>query len=131
MFTAILGFVSGILAGLAVGGGTLLVPGLVLISGVEQHVAQGISLFIFLPTSVLAIATHLRYGNVKWQLAWKLAIGSVVGSYFGAKLALRLQAPLLRRIFAIYLVAMGVYQLVHSPHGDPAETADPKRKPTS
>lgn len=119
MFTAILGLLSGVLAGLAVGGGTLLVPGLVLIKGVEQHVAQGISLFIFLPTSVLAIGTHLRYGNVKWDLAWKLAIGSVIGAYFGAQVALRLQAPVLKRIFAVYLIAMGVYQLVHSPQKDP------------
>jgi hypothetical protein len=118
MFTAILGFLSGILAGLAVGGGTLLVPGLVLIKGVQQHVAQGVSLFIFLPTSVLAIGTHLRYGNVRWGLAWKLAIGSVMGAYIGAQIALRLQAPLLRRIFAVYLIAMGLYQLVHSPHSD-------------
>ena len=115
MFVTILGICSGILAGLAVGGGTLLVPGLVLIQGTPQHVAQGISLFIFLPTSILAILTHLRYGNVQWKLALKLAIGGVIGSFLGAKLALLLQATLLRTIFAIYLIAMGVYQLFASP----------------
>ncbi len=115
MFTAVLGFLSGVLAGLAVGGGTLLVPGLVLIQHVPQHVAQGISLFIFLPTSVLAIVTHLRYGNVRFGLAWKLALGSVAGAYIGAQIALRLQAPLLRKIFAIYLISMGLYQFLHCP----------------
>lgn len=111
MFVTILGLCSGILAGLAVGGGTLLVPGLVLTQGTPQHIAQGISLFIFLPTSVLAILTHLRYGNVQWKLAAKLAIGGAIGSFLGAKLALMLQPTLLRKIFAIYLIAMGVYQL--------------------
>ncbi|MGI6343776.1 MAG: sulfite exporter TauE/SafE family protein [Bacillota bacterium] len=127
MFTAILGFLSGILAGLAVGGGTLLVPGLVLIRGVEQHVAQGISLFIFLPTSVLAIITHLRYGNIRWRLALMLSIGSVIGSFLGALLALRLNAPVLRKIFAIYLIAMGIYQLVHSPRK--AQDAPSRKEP--
>lgn len=121
MFTAILGLLSGILAGLAVGGGTLLVPGLVLVKGVPQHVAQGISLFIFLPTSVLAIVTHWRYGNINWGLALKLAIGSVIGAYFGAQIALRLQPPLLKRIFAVYLIGMGIYQFLHSPRGDKEE----------
>lgn len=115
MFITILGICSGILAGLAVGGGTLLVPGLVLIQGTPQHVAQGISLFIFLPTSILAIITHLRYGNIQWQLAAKLAISAVIGSFLGAKLALILQAPLLRKIFAIYLLGMGIYQLLARP----------------
>lgn len=115
MFVTILGLCSGVLAGLAVGGGTLLVPGLVLIQGTPQHVAQGISLFIFLPTSILAILTHFRYGNVQWKLAVKLAIGGVIGSFLGAKLAHVLQPTLLRKIFAIYLLAMGIYQLLASP----------------
>lgn len=115
MFVTILGICSGVLAGLAVGGGTLLVPGLVLIQGTPQHVAQGISLFIFLPTSILAIVTHLKYGNIQWKLALKLAIGGVIGSFLGAKLALMLQAASLRKIFAVYLIAMGIYQLFVSP----------------
>ncbi|NLY54704.1 MAG: sulfite exporter TauE/SafE family protein [Firmicutes bacterium] len=115
MFVIILGLLSGVLAGLAVGGGTLLVPGLVLIQGTPQHVAQGISLFIFLPTSVLAILTHLRYGNVQWKLAAQLAVGAVIGSFLGAQLALLLQPKLLRKIFAVYLLAMAIYQLLASP----------------
>ncbi|NLW16502.1 MAG: sulfite exporter TauE/SafE family protein [Firmicutes bacterium] len=115
MFIAILGICSGILAGLAVGGGTLLVPGLVLIQGTPQHVAQGISLVIFLPTSILAIVTHLKYGKVQWKLAAKLAIGGVIGAFLGAKLAQTLEPTILRKVFAFYLLAMGVYQLCISP----------------
>lgn len=115
MLVTILGICSGILAGLAVGGGTLLVPGLVLLQGTPQHVAQGISLFIFLPTSILAILTHLRYGQIRWRLAGRLASCSIIGAFLGAKLALRLPAPVLRKIFAVYLIAMGVYQLCRQP----------------
>ncbi len=118
MLVTILGLCSGILAGLAVGGGTLLVPGLVLLQGTPQHVAQGISLVIFLPTSLLAIITHLKYGNLQWRLAAKLALGGGVGAFLGAKLAQTLEPTVLRRIFALYLLAMGVYQLVVSPKKD-------------
>lgn len=123
MFLAILGLLSGVLAGLAVGGGTLLVPGLVLIMKMEQHAAQGISLFVFLPTSVLAIITHLRYGNVDWRLGLKLIIGSALGAALGAMIALRLEAGLLKRIFAIYLIGMGIYQLLRRPSSEKGQKA--------
>jgi uncharacterized membrane protein YfcA len=111
----ILSLLSGILSGLAVGGGTLLVPGLVLLMGVDQHTAQGIALLVFIPTSVLAIVTHWRMGHVNFRVAGMLSIGSMVGAALGAYVALRMTPVMLRRVFGIYLVAMGAYQFFKSP----------------
>ena len=97
------------------GGGTLLVPGLTLLFGFTQHAAQGVSLLLFLPTSLTALFTHHKYGHVAWRLAAKLAAGAVIGSYLGAKLAFLLPSPLLRKIFAGYLVVMGAYQFFANP----------------
>ena len=113
MLVTILGICSGILAGLAVGGGTLLVPGLVLLQGTPQHVAQGISLFIFADVYTGYTDTS-AYGQIRWRLAGRLASCSIIGAFLGAKLALRLPAPVLRKIFAVYLIAMGFISYVAS-----------------
>lgn len=100
----------GILSGLAIGGGTLLVPALIYIIGTEQHTAQGVSLAAFIPTAVIAVYTHSRQGNVKFKLAIYLAMGSILGAVFGSLLANSLNGPLLKRIFGFFLIAMGIYE---------------------
>ena len=102
----------GILSGLAIGGGTLLVPALVFLVGTQQHVAQGVSLAVFIPTAIVAIITHARQGNVKFKLALYLIAGSVVGAVGGSLLASHLDGELLRKIFGFFLIVMGIYEYV-------------------
>ena len=110
MLIWIIGLLMGILSGLAIGGGTLLVPALVFLVGTKQHVAQGVSLAVFIPTAIVAIITHARQGNVKFKLALYLIAGSVFGAVGGSLLASRLDAELLRKIFGFFLIAMGFYE---------------------
>lgn len=110
MLVAIIGFLSGILSGLAVGGGTLLVPALVLFTELSQHMAQGITLLSFIPISAVAIITHYKQGNVRPKLAATIAIGTVVGAVIGASLAAEIPAPFLKRIFGLFLMGMGIYE---------------------
>lgn len=110
MVVYIIGFLSGILSGMAVGGGTLLVPALIFFNGVSQHVAQGVSLASFLPTSLVAVITHSKQGNVKFKLALYLVIGASVGAVGGAMLAAHISDKWLERIFGIFLIGMGIYE---------------------
>lgn len=110
MLVVIIGFFSGILSGLAVGGGTLLVPALIFLLGTSQHIAQGISLASFLPTASVAVITHLRHGNVRPRLAMFLALGSILGAVGGALLAVHISAPLLQKIFGFFLMGMGTWE---------------------
>lgn len=110
MLVMIIGFFSGILSGLAVGGGTLLVPALIFLQNTSQHIAQGISLASFLPTATVAVVTHLRHGNVRPRLAMFLALGSVLGAVAGAMLAVRISAPILQKIFGFFLMGMGIWE---------------------
>lgn len=100
----------GILSGLAIGGGTLLVPALIYLVGTKQHIAQGVSLAAFIPTAIVAVLTHYRQGNVKLRLAGYLAIGSLVGAVFGSLLASNLNADILKKIFGLFLIGMGIYE---------------------
>ncbi len=118
MIVTIIGFFAGILSGLAVGGGTLLVPALVFLTGITQHTAQGVSLLSFVPTSIVAVITHYRQGNVRPRLAGYLAIGTVAGALLGAMIAVRIPAPALQRIFGIFLMAMGFYEFFYKSRGE-------------
>lgn len=116
MLVYIIGLCMGILSGLAIGGGTLLVPALVILAGISQHTAQGICLASFIPTAVAAVITHYRQDNVRLKLAMYLSIGALVGAFLGASLANRIDAHLLRRIFGIFLILMGTYELFGKVH---------------
>ena len=94
---AVTGFLSGMLG---VGGGGIMVPSLVILGGMGQHLAQGTSLLAMVPVSISGAWTHLRLGNVRTDISWGLAAGSVAGGYLGASAAGALPEALLRTVFA-------------------------------
>lgn len=106
-----IGLLMGILSGLAIGGGTLLVPALVFLMSTNQHTAQGVCLAAFIPTALVAVITHYRQHNVNLRLALCLTVGSLVGAVLGATLANLTSAELLRKIFGVFLLVMGLYEL--------------------
>jgi len=106
------GFVAGVLGGvLGVGGGIVFVPAMVTLYGFEQHLAQGTSLAVIVPTALVATLAHSRRGQVDWRLAILLGTGGLAGGWLGARLALSLDAPLLRVLFASFLVLMALRML--------------------
>ncbi len=110
MLVYIIGLFTGMLSGLAVGGGTLLVPALVIVMGLDQHLAQGVCLASFIPTAVVAVITHYRQGNVNIRLALSLTLGALIGAAIGATLAREVNAVILRKLFGIFLIVMGLYE---------------------
>ena len=60
MTEIIIGFVSGIIGGLGMGGGTVLILLLSLFSNVEQHIAQGSNVIFFVPMSIAAIIVFIK-----------------------------------------------------------------------
>lgn len=101
------GLLAGALAAsLGVGGGIVYVPALVALFSFSQHEAQGTSLAVIVPTMVLAGVIHGRAGRVDWRTALILGAGGVLGGWIGANAALSLEAPVLRRLFAVFLVLM-------------------------
>ncbi|NIR37296.1 MAG: sulfite exporter TauE/SafE family protein, partial [Actinobacteria bacterium] len=72
----VLGLLAGTLAAiLGVGGGIVYVPALVALFAFDQHIAQGTSLAIIVPSMVVAAVTHSREGRVDWRLAAILGAG--------------------------------------------------------
>jgi uncharacterized membrane protein YfcA len=105
---ALTGFVSGMMG---VGGGAVMVPPMVILGGMSQHLAQGTSLLAMIPISVSGAMTHYRLGNVRKDIVWGLAAGSLVGGYLGATGAKALPEPYLRFVFAGVGLWMGTRYL--------------------
>lgn len=101
-----LGIAAGVLAGLfGVGGGVVIVPGLVLLAGLDQHTATGTSLgALLLPVGILGVLEYYRRGQVNLVFAAVIAVGLVIGALLGAKLAGAMSAVLLRRAFGAFLL---------------------------
>jgi len=102
------GFLSGMMG---VGGGTIMVPAMVLLAGMGQHAAQGSSLLAMVPAGAVGAHAHWRLGNVVTNLLAGLIPGIFIGTYLGGSLALVLSEAVLRVIFAAVLIWTGVRYL--------------------
>lgn len=109
---AFTGFLSGMMG---VGGGLIMVPVMVLLVGLSQHSAQGTSLLVMVPTSLVGSWTHWKLGHVDWKIVPGLIIGVLIGTSLGARFAHLLPEHHLRLIFVAFMVAMGVRYLLTKP----------------
>jgi hypothetical protein len=109
MATALIGILGGFLGGLfGVGGGTIFVPLLMFLKGFDAHRAIGTSFLIIIFTALSGAFFNARAGMVDWKAAFILGAFSLVGAWLGTKLSLRLDALMLQRLFAVFLVAIAV-----------------------
>src|SRR3989441_11096477 len=101
VLVALIGFAGGVVSGLfGVGGAIVIVPGLVLLTGLDQLTANGTSLAaLLLPVGILGALEYYRRGQVNVAYAAILAVGLLVGPLLGAKLAGALSEAALRRGF--------------------------------
>lgn len=105
----------GVLSGLVgVGGGFLIVPALVLLAGVPVVDAVGTSLAIIALNAFTGFAKYLGVLEhegltLDWPVLAGIAAVGVVGSFLGHRLGRRLPQATLRRMFGVFLVAMGIF----------------------
>jgi uncharacterized membrane protein YfcA len=112
----LVGLLAGFLSGMfGVGGGILIVPGLVLLLGMEQRLAHSTSLAAALPISAAAIIGFAIAGEVDWLAAIPIIIGASVGAVFGTSWLWRLPVRALRFSFAAVLVVSAARLLIHIP----------------
>ncbi|APZ43681.1 sulfite exporter TauE/SafE family protein [Acidihalobacter ferrooxydans] len=121
------GILAGTVAGVVgVSGGPVLAPLFVLGLGMAQQLAQGSSLVSRLPAILGGVAEDQREHAVRWRALPWLAAGIVLGTILGGILAIHLPEHVLRTLFAILLVLLGLHELTgrklhshteHRPHG--------------
>ena len=108
-----IGLIAGILSGLVgVGGGIIMVPLFVLVLGLTQHNAQGLSLAVMLPpVTFLAVYNYHTAGNggnIDWRIAVTVSILFVIGGFLGSKLALQIDQRILKKVFGVFMLMVAI-----------------------
>jgi uncharacterized membrane protein YfcA len=104
VLAVVLGVVAGILAGMfGVGGGILFVPTLTWLGLTQLH-AEATSLLAIIPTVIVGVWRHNRYGNVRWKPAVVIGVSSIGAAVGGAQVAESLPESTLRKLFAVLLL---------------------------
>lgn len=105
----------GILTGLVgVGGGFLIVPALVLLSGIPMKTAVGTSLAIVAAKSYAGFIGYMSGVPIDWAVMGGFTAVTVAGSFLGAHFSMRISQEALKKAFAWFLVAVATYILFKS-----------------
>jgi uncharacterized membrane protein YfcA len=106
----VLGLAAGVLSGLlGIGGGILIVPALVLVFGLSQHLAQGTTLALMVPPiGLLAAWTYYKQGFVDIKIAALICLGFFFGGLIGAKFASSINPTMLKKLFGIAMLIAAV-----------------------
>lgn len=105
------GFFAGVLGGMGMGGGTILIPALTVLLGVNQHIAQATNVIAFLPMAALALPAHKKSGLLRTDDVWEIVLPALVTTVLGGLLMAALPAEVLKKLFGFFLVALAVKQL--------------------
>jgi uncharacterized membrane protein YfcA len=105
----VIGTLAGLFSGLfGVGGGTVIVPLLVLWLHYDERVATATSLAAIIVIASCAATVQAIYGNVEWGDAALVGVPSVVGVVGGTWLQQRVPQRTISLLFAGLLVAVAI-----------------------
>ncbi|MDX1584076.1 MAG: sulfite exporter TauE/SafE family protein [Thermoanaerobaculia bacterium] len=100
----------GILTGfLGVGGGFLIVPALMLFGHLPVREAIGTSLVVIAINCASGLAGHLRFGGFDLLLTALVSLFAIGGAFAGTAMANRTSPANLRKGFAFFVMAVGIF----------------------
>lgn len=108
----IFGFLSGIISGMGIGGGTILIPSLAFFTTLTQQQAQGINLIVFIPVAFVALIVHFKEKNIDFKYAKWIILGGIFGALIGSYMAVNIDSSYLRKYFGVFLLFIGMYELI-------------------
>ena len=110
VISIIIGVIGGVVAGMGMGGGTFLIPLLIIISNFSQLQAQTINLISFLPMAIISLIIHFKNGYVDFKKVWFIALIGVGGAVCGGFVASVISPSTLKSFFGAFLIVLGALQ---------------------
>ena len=116
MLLVVVGLVTGFLSGMfGVGGGFVIVPALVLFSGMKIHQAVATSLLVIVLVSISGVTSYVASGNeLSWETALQFLIGGFLGMWIGGLVSKKLKGPTLQKVFAAGVVLVAIFVISKS-----------------
>ena len=117
----IIGCALGFLAGLGVGGGSLLILWLSLVIGLEHSAARAINLLFFIPTAIIASCFRWRQGKLDIRTVLPAVIAGCISAAVFSIASKGIDIHILKKLFGILLLATGVKELFYKPNNTKKE----------
>lgn len=109
--SAAAGFGAGILGSMGLGGGGILIIYLSLFSKLEQMNAQGINLIFFVSIALISVIFFSFKNLIDWKFIFPAVLLGIPGTFIGFHLSSNIDAQVLSKIFSVFLICIGIYQL--------------------
>lgn len=109
LLTFSIGFASGLFG---IGGGSIIVPAMILLFLFPPHVAVGTSMFMVFLSAILNSMTHISLGNVPWLYTIPVIPAAYLGAKIGAYLNQKMNSTTLVVALRIILLLLGVRSIV-------------------
>ena len=111
----VIGTVLGFLAGIGVGGGSLLILWLTLVLGMEHPEARIINLLFFLPSAIVASIFRWKQGKLEFKKVLPAIIAGCAAAGVCSFLSSLLDIALLQKLFGGLLILTGIRELMYKP----------------
>ncbi|MGL5641165.1 MAG: sulfite exporter TauE/SafE family protein [Paraclostridium sp.] len=121
MLLILFGFFAGIIGGMGMGGGTILIPALILFLNIDPKMAQSVNLLSSIPMTIFALIIHMKNKNVILKLVIPIATFGILGAIFGSFLANYISSETLKKVFGIFLLIIGLLEIkkgIFNPNSD-------------
>jgi hypothetical protein len=109
----IVSYIAGVVSGLlGIGGGGIKVPAMNVVGGVPMKAAVATSNFMIGVTAAASALVYIRNGFCDSFVTAPVVLGTLAGSFIGARVALSVRGVILKRVFIVVLLALGLRMIV-------------------
>ena len=112
LWFSLIGVLSGVFAGMSMGGGTFLIPLLTILMKVNQQVAQCVNLLVFIPLAIVVLIIYSKQKLLKLKGVFWLVVPATIVSILGSLLAIDIRGKTLKIIFGIFLILVGIFMVI-------------------
>lgn len=116
ILSVLAGFLSGIISGFGIGGGTVLMVYLTAVLSLPQRTAQGINLLYFLPTAAAALLIHRKNSYLEKKAILPAALAGCISAAVFSFIAMYLDTDLLKKLFGGFLIITGISEILKKPN---------------
>lgn len=111
----IIGTTLGFLAGLGVGGGSLLILWLTLILNTDHSIARSINLLFFIPCAIVSSIFRWKQGTLNFPKILPAILAGCIGAAIFSLVSKQIDISLLKKLFGILLLFTGLRELLYKP----------------
>lgn len=105
----VISLIVGMLSGLfGIGGGSIMVPAMILLFSFPPHIATATSMFMILFVSLIGASSHIVLGHIEWHYALAFIPGAWIGGRLGAITNQRLNGETIKWVLRIMIVIIGI-----------------------